>query len=67
MDDPKTHEVNQWLLKADNDLRSAQQLFKAEPPLLDTAVWNCQKTAEKALKAAPDISGQTGSGPDLYR
>jgi HEPN domain-containing protein len=51
MGDPKTHEVNQWLLKADNDLRSAQQLFEAEPPLLDTAVYHCQQTAEKALKA----------------
>lgn len=51
MVDSKVHEVSQWLVKADHDLLSARQLFSAEPPLLDTAVYHCQQTAEKALKA----------------
>ena len=51
MVDSKIHEISQWLVKADHDLRSARQLFSADPPLLDTAVYHCQQTAEKALKA----------------
>jgi len=51
MGDPKMDEVRQWLHKADNDLRSAHQLVRAEPPLNDTAVYHCQQAAEKALKA----------------
>jgi HEPN domain-containing protein len=51
MVDSKKFEIGQWLIKANNDLRSAEQLFKAEPPLLDTAVYHCQQAAEKALKA----------------
>ena len=35
----------------DHDLRSARLLFIADPPLFDTAVYHCQQTAEKALKA----------------
>ena len=50
MADPKDHEIRQWLLKADHDLRSARQLLVADPPLLDTAVYHCQQAAEKALK-----------------
>jgi len=53
MDDQTRHEVQQWLLKADHDLRSAQRLMSTEngEPLLDTAVYHCQQVAEKALKA----------------
>lgn len=51
MVDPKIHEVRQWLVKARNDLLSAELLFQADPPLLDTAVYHCQQVAEKALKA----------------
>ena len=50
MVDSKKFEIGQWLIKANNDLRSAKQLFKAEPPLLDTAVYHCQQASEKALK-----------------
>ncbi len=50
MADPKVHEIRQWLLKADHDLRSVRQLLVAEPPLLDTAAFHCQQVAEKALK-----------------
>jgi len=51
MVDPKVHEIRQWLVRADHDLRSARLLFIADPPLLDTAVYHCQQTAEKAFKA----------------
>lgn len=51
MDEAKSHEVRQWLLKAQHDLRSAHRLFTDEPPLLDTAAYHCQQAAEKALKA----------------
>jgi HEPN domain-containing protein len=51
MVDSKVDEIRQWLVKADHDLRSARQLFSVDPPLLDTAVYHCQQTAEKALKA----------------
>ncbi len=51
MDEAKVHEIRQWLIKADHDLRSAERLLTGDPPLLDTAVYHCQQVAEKALKA----------------
>jgi HEPN domain-containing protein len=51
MDDPKTHEIRQWMIKADHDLKFADRLLSEEDPLYDTAVYHCQQTAEKALKA----------------
>lgn len=51
MDDAKALEIRQWLTKAVHDLRSARRLFSDEPPLLDTAVYHCQQSAEKSLKA----------------
>jgi HEPN domain-containing protein len=51
MDEAKIQEIRQWLLKARHDLRSAERLLTCDPPLLDTAVYHCQQTAEKALKA----------------
>jgi len=42
-------EVQQWLLKSRSDLESARVLFERE--LYDTAVYHCQQSAEKALKA----------------
>jgi len=53
MDKHTIHAVQQWMLKADHDLRSALKLKTPDSnePLLDTAVYHCQQTAEKALKA----------------
>jgi HEPN domain-containing protein len=51
MDEAKVHEIRQWLIKADHDLRSAERLLAGDSPLLDTAVYHCQQVAEKALKA----------------
>jgi HEPN domain-containing protein len=43
-------ETRAWLLKATNDLRAAEALRSALPPLLDSVVFHCQQAAEKALK-----------------
>jgi HEPN domain-containing protein len=51
MDEAKAHEIQQWLFKAGQDLRSARRLFTDDPPILDTAAYHCQQAAEKALKA----------------
>lgn len=51
MDEYTIHEVRQWLIKADHDLRSAERLMEGNDPLLDTAVYHSQQAAEKALKA----------------
>ncbi len=40
-----------WLAKALMDLRAAEQLLRAAPPLLGGVVFHCQQAAEKAWKA----------------
>jgi HEPN domain-containing protein len=47
------HEVQQWLSKADHDLRSAKKLMAPgdDDVFLDTAVYHYQQAAEKAFKA----------------
>ncbi|MBI5184137.1 MAG: HEPN domain-containing protein [Nitrospinae bacterium] len=45
----KQHEV--WLVKAENDLKSAKKLIEGDDPILDTAIYHTQQCAEKALKA----------------
>ena len=44
-------ETRSWLEKASNDLRAADTLRKAEPPLLSEAALHCQQATEKVLKA----------------
>lgn len=39
-----------WLVKADRDLKAALWLSRAPDPLLDSAAYHLQQTAEKALK-----------------
>ncbi|MCX5975905.1 MAG: HEPN domain-containing protein [Coprothermobacterota bacterium] len=51
MPDEKRQEVQAWLQKADNDLRSAQVDLAADPPLIEDALFHCQQAAEKAMKA----------------
>jgi HEPN domain-containing protein len=51
MADEKRQEVQAWLQKADNDLRSARVDLAAEPPLIEDALFHCQQAAEKAMKA----------------
>lgn len=45
----RPHEA--WLLKAENDLKSANKLMEGGDPILDTAIYHAQQCAEKALKA----------------
>ena len=45
----KPHE--EWLYKAHNDLRAAEELIKITPPILDVTVYHAQQCGEKALKA----------------
>jgi len=47
----KSEDTREWLRKAENDLKGADQLFGASPPLLDLTLFHCQQAAEKALKA----------------
>jgi len=42
---------NEWLSKAQNDLRSAKKLISDEDPIYDTAIYHAQQCAEKSLKA----------------
>jgi len=43
-------EVRDWLLRATDDLREAEH-GAATPPLIRGSVFQCQRAAEKALKA----------------
>ena len=51
MDDTRRELLRSWLTKAASDLRSARVLGSADDAPLDTAIYHCQKTAEKAVKA----------------
>lgn len=50
MSDIKAELARGWLIKARRDLLSAHQLAQGTVPLLDTAAYHCQQTAEKAIK-----------------
>jgi len=50
MDDPVRDEVRSWLTKALRDFESARKLASEPNPYLDTAIYHCQQTAEKAVK-----------------
>jgi len=42
--------TREWLLRAEEDLASAERLLRDSPPLLRTALFHCQQAAEKAFK-----------------
>ena len=44
-------ETRGWMVKAAHDLRAAETLAAASPPLNDEAVFHCQQAAEKAIKS----------------
>jgi Uncharacterized conserved protein related to C-terminal domain of eukaryotic chaperone, SACSIN len=50
MDQAKTEQVRSWLVKAGHDVASARKLADGDNPILDTAIYHCQQTVEKALK-----------------
>ena len=51
MDDTRKELLRSWLTKAASDLRSARILGSTDEAPLDTAIYHCQQTAEKAVKA----------------
>jgi len=40
----------EWLLKSYHDFASARKLAAGNDPYLDTAIYHCQQSAEKAIK-----------------
>jgi len=54
-------EVEQWLAHADSDRRTATVCLAADPPLLDAASFHCQQAAEKLLKGAFGLGGDSFS------
>lgn len=51
MADAKSELVRTWLIKARNDLGSANRLANGSETYYDTAIYHCQQAAEKAFKA----------------
>jgi len=51
MDDARSELVRAWFTKAHSDLRSACVLGEVDDAPPDTAIYHCQQTAEKAVKA----------------
>lgn len=42
--------IEKWLIKADNDLKTAEFGMTAEQPITDTICFHCQQAVEKHLK-----------------
>ncbi len=51
-------ETRGWMVKATHDLRAAETLAAASPPLNDEAVFHCQQAAEKSIKGFLAWHGQ---------
>ncbi|TAH50385.1 MAG: HEPN domain-containing protein [Chloroflexota bacterium] len=49
--EPKREYVQSWLIKAQNDLSAAKKLAAEPDPILDSAIYHCQQSSEKAIKA----------------
>jgi HEPN domain-containing protein len=49
--DEKAAEVAAWFEKVRRDLRAAEIMLGADPPLPDDVAFHCQQAVEKALKA----------------
>lgn len=48
--DAKQSLVHNWIMKARRDLLSAKRLARGSEPYLDTAIYHCQQSVEKAVK-----------------
>ncbi|MGA2556680.1 MAG: HEPN domain-containing protein [Verrucomicrobiota bacterium] len=51
MADHLVPEAKAWMTKAWRDLETAQRVASGQPPFYDIAVYHCQQSAEKAVKA----------------
>ena len=49
-DPTRVADARAWFTKAARDLRAAEVLLAANPPLLGEVVFHCQQAAEKAMK-----------------
>lgn len=47
---PRIAEARPWFTKAAHDLRAAEVLLGASPPLLGEVAFHCQQAAEKTMK-----------------
>jgi HEPN domain-containing protein len=47
---PREGLVQSWLVKALHDLATARKVASEPDPYLDTAIYHCQQTVEKAVK-----------------
>ena len=50
-DEPRRIAIKRWLIKAGNDLKTAQTMLDTDPPITDTVCFHSQQCAEKSLKA----------------
>ncbi len=50
MSESKNKLVRNWLIKAKHDIEPAEALANNAKPYLDTAIFHCQQSAEKAIK-----------------
>lgn len=57
--EPQTAEARRWIVKANEDRRSAALILAADPPMIDPAAYHCQQAAEKLLKALLAASGMS--------
>ena len=48
--DAKRSLAHNWLMKSRRDLLSAKRLARGAEPYLDTAIYHCQQSVEKAVK-----------------
>ena len=51
MGDAPIPDAKAWLIKAWRDLETARRATSENPPFFDVAVYHCQQSAEKAVKA----------------
>jgi HEPN domain-containing protein len=49
-EEARSTEARPWFIRAIHDLRAAEVLFFASPPLAGEAAYHCQQAVEKALK-----------------
>jgi HEPN domain-containing protein len=61
MDEQLKSIVGQWLIKADNDLKTAEFGLTADEPITDTICFHCQQAVEKYLKMYLAIKGNDPS------
>ncbi|TAN63256.1 HEPN domain-containing protein [bacterium] len=50
MDEGLKDIIDKWIIKADNDLKSAKQGLECDEPVTDSICFHCQQSVEKYLK-----------------